>query len=445
MEQQPILTDTEVIEEKPAPAKSKRRFWLFAGLGGALLVFALIALVTAVRFKSSATQTPLTTEDLAQQKYDAQQKENERNKATALRNDFFLLRKEDADTTLQLNSLMSQLENNSDSPVVPLNSDKQVRAEEEAIHQVLRNRDDASTSAARSTPPDVYESRRPGYAAGSGASESRGVDQPMFIYSRTFGGAKYVDAPKEAAKMEVVAKPQNVAAAREVAARLPAVDSREKSRPTDQRTTLIYTEFPPVTLYEGEMIDAVLVNRIVADTEPSPVICQISKDLLDNSRRYVLFPANSRVVGLSQVVNYKGASRLFISFHRIILPNGPAVEFPSSQKALRALDETGALGVVSHVDRHWFLQFGTAIFFGVLDGLAGAAQRNTSIFSGTSLIIDRTSRNFERILDNIMLQYSSIVPTITVHQGKKMKIYLSEDLLISPFAEIKDRSYYANR
>jgi hypothetical protein len=26
-----------------------------------------------------------------------------------------------------------------------------------------------------------------------------------------------------------------------------------------------------------------------------------------------------------------------------------------------------------------------------------------------------------------------------------MKIYLSDDLLISPFAEIKDRSYYANR
>ena len=37
--------------------------------------------------------------------------------------------------------------------------------------------------------------------------------------------------------------------------------------------------------------------------------------------------------------------------------------------ALRAMDETGALGVVSKVDRHWFLQFGTAIFFGVLDGL----------------------------------------------------------------------------
>ena len=200
-----------------------------------------------------------------------------------------------------------------------------------------------------------------------------------------------------------------------------------------------------MTLYEGEMIDAVLVNRIVADTEPSPVVCQISKDVYDNSGQFVLFPANSRIVGTSQVVSYKGAHRLFISFHRIILPNGPSIDLPSSQKALRAMDETGALGVVSKVDRHWFLQFGTAIFFGVLDGLAAAAQRNTEFFSASSIVIDRTSRNFDRILDRIMAQYSSIVPTITVTQGKKVRIYLSDDIVISPFARISERSYYANR
>ena len=209
----------------------------------------------------------------------------------------------------------------------------------------------------------------------------------------------------------------------------------------DEKTRILYTDLPPVTLYEGELLDAVLVNRIIADTEPSPVICQISKDVFDASGRYVVFPANSRIVGSSQVVNYKGAHRLFISFHRIILPNGPAVEFPGSQKALKALDETGALGVVSNVNRHWFLQFGTAIFFGVLDGLAGAAQRHSEIFSPTSIVIDRTSRNFERILDTIMSQYSSIVPTITVHQGHKMKIYLADDVFISPYARIKERSY----
>jgi len=198
-------------------------------------------------------------------------------------------------------------------------------------------------------------------------------------------------------------------------------------------------------LYEGEMLEAVLVNRIIADTEPSPVICHLTRDFFDHTARYVVFPANSRVVGQSQVVNYKGAHRLFISFHRIILPNGPSVDLPASRKALRALDETGALGVVSKVERHWFLQFGSAIFFGALDGLAGAAQRNRDAFSTSSLVIGRTSENFQHILDNIMTQYSTIVPTIRVDQGKKMLIHLSDDVLISPYAKISDRSYYAKR
>ena len=163
-----------------------------------------------------------------------------------------------------------------------------------------------------------------------------------------------------------------------------------------------------------------------------------------HSARYVVLPASSRIVGTSQVVNYKGAHRLFISFQRIILPNGPSIDLPSSRKALKALDETGALGVVSKVDRHWFLQFGTAIFFGVLDGLSGAAQRSQDVVSTRSVILGRTSENYERILENIMSQYSSIVPTIRVDQGKTMKIYLSDDILISPYAKISDRSYYAN-
>jgi type IV secretory pathway VirB10-like protein len=144
-------------------------------------------------------------------------------------------------------------------------------------------------------------------------------------------------------------------------------------------------------------------------------------------------------------VNYKGAHRLFINFNRIILPNGPSIDLPVSNKALKALDETGALGVVSHVDRHWFLQFGTAILFGVLDGLSAAAQKSDDLYSTRSLVLGRTSDNFQRILDKIMDQYSSVVPTIRVDQGKTLKIYLSDDILISPFARIKDRSYYATR
>ncbi|MCI0721677.1 MAG: TrbI/VirB10 family protein [Acidobacteria bacterium] len=432
---------TEISEESQIPRK--KRVWVYAAIGGVILAVGLLALLLATRNDQQAVGPALTVEDLEQQKYDAQQKENEKNKAAQLRNDLFLLRK-DENTDSQLSLLMNQLQKN-DSSALSQTDAKQVRAEEEAITQVIRDSRPPANSVCEAQPASRANSE-------ARSNTSRGGDQPMFVYSRSFGGARYLDqpmktggspAPKpESQPREAVAKTAPSAAAEKTGGG--ELDKGSQSGKS-QKPSIVYTSHPPVTLFEGECIDAVLVNRIIADTEPSPVVCQISKDIFDNSGRYVIFPANSRIVGFSQVVNYKGAHRLFVTFHRIILPNGPSVDFPGSQKALQALDQTGALGVVSHINRHWFLQFGTAIFFGVLDGLAGAAQRRSEVFSQSSIIIDRTSRNFERILENIMAQYSSIVPTITVHQGHRMKIYLSDDVEISPYAPIQERSYYADR
>src|SRR5438046_2192445 len=136
---------------------------------------------------------------------------------------------------------------------------------------------------------------------------------PMFVYSRTFGGAKYVDTPRQ----QTAQRPETSPAERPVdssATVKKAVASEAQNQPgekpaegAEQRTQLIYTDYPPVTLYEGEMLEAVLVNRIIADTEPSPVVCHLAKDIFDPSATYVVLPASSRIVGVSQVVNYKGA------------------------------------------------------------------------------------------------------------------------------------------
>jgi len=446
---------TEAVDEQPAPRRRKKRIWAFAGLGTVVLVAALVVLFAVVRKgQLQNLRHVLTTEDIEQLKYDSQQAAHERNRADQIRDGALLLRKEDADTQAQLNSLMGQLQKDSGTDLpLPMADDRQVRTEEEAIAQVIREPRPASHE------PAVPESRR---AQASSApmqpAASESSERPMFVYSRTFGGAKYVDSPKNPGTTQVasftrepkVDKPTASTGDQQIA-REQKTDASEKPQGSEARASqqdkaaVIFTEHPPVTLFEGEMIDSVLVNRIIADTEPSPVICQISKDVFDNTGRYVVLPAGSRILGLSQVVNYKGAHRLFISFHRIVLPNGPSIDFPPSRRAMKALDETGALGVVSKVERHWFLQFGTAIFFGVLDGLSGAAQRSRDVFSTRSVVLGRTSENFQRILDNIMAQYSSIVPTIRVDQGKRMKIYLSDDVLMSPYARITDRSYYANR
>ena len=423
-------------EDEVAPSKDRKRVWLYVGLGTALLAIVVAILIVAVRRRGEAPVA--TAADQEQEKYDAGQQEKDRQKAARLRDDTFLVRKED-DYQAQLNSLLKDL-NIESSRAIELPSpaaENKARTEEEAIEHVLRN------PASKITSARSYQSRP------NAAQASPAQSPPARICDRCLS----TRAPSAGQSMSIRRKNQLPGLRRAVLESCPAKathadisDAGEQGpHSADEKTKLIYNDYPPVTMYEGEMLEAVLVNRIVADTEPSPVVCSITKDVFDRSALHVVFPANSRIVGLSQVVSYKGAHRLFINFQRIILPNGPSLDLPSSRKALRALDETGAVGVVSKVERHWFLQFGTAIFFGALDGLAGAAQRNRDVFSTRAVVIGRTSENFERILENIMTQYSTIVPTIRVDQGKKMLIYLADDVLISPYARISDRSYYGKR
>jgi type IV secretion system protein VirB10 len=266
----------------------------------------------------------------------------------------------------------------------------------------------------------------------------------MFVYSRGYGGAKYFDTETTNTAQPADDLNRAMLEILSSAASATSENSIEPLPSAEQHTKLVYSGLTPVVVHEGEMLEAVLVNRLLVNTEPSPVICHLSRDLFDRSGQYVIFPANSRVIGSSQAITYKGASRLFISFHRIILPNGLSVDLPQSQRMMKALDETGALGIVSNVNRHWFLQFGTAVMLGVLDGIAGYAQRDQAA-TVNGLVISRTSENFDRVLDRVMAQYSSIVPTIRVDQGKTLRIYISDDMLVSPYARISERSYYGLR
>ncbi len=423
---------TEIIDEQAQPpAKENKRLWLLIGAGSALLILAVAGFWVAARPHSR--QAPeRTSEDLEQLKYDAEQKEQELQKASRIRDDNFVMRKED-DSQAGLNSLLKEMHLDKDQAAdqPALGGDPRAKIQEEQIAHIMND-----PGAAPSYQPRFYGSPAGPAQTSQTYTSSEADIRPMFVYSRSFGGAKYVDAPKQSLE-------RPIAESQSAPSKSLVTGGSGQARPTlpreEQKTTL-----PPVTLFEGEMIEAVLVNRIITDSDASPVICRIARDVFDNSASYVVLPANSIIIGKSYVVDYKGAHRLIISFHRIILPKGKSIELPSKQEA-RALDETGALGVASKVEQHWFEQFGTAIFFGMLDGLAGATQRNRDLFSTSSIILGRTSDNFERILENIMAQYSTIVPTIRVDQGKKMRIYISEDIVISPYAKISDRSYYAKQ
>ena len=200
---------------------------------------------------------------------------------------------------------------------------------------------------------------------------------------------------------------------------------------------VIYNNLAPVKCFQGQYLDCVLLHKLIADTEEAPVVVAVSKDFYDATAKYVAIPSGTRVIGRSQVINYNGAARLYVWFDRIILPNGVSVPLPQSGSGL---DVQGALGIVSNVNRHFWQKYSSAIFVGLLDGLSGLAQSNTSD-AQMQYMFGRTSENFGEVNKEIMRFNGNIVPTISVNSGHKIKINLSADIIISAFSLISERSY----
>ncbi len=106
-------------------------------LAGGVLTGSLALLFFALRPPSDSSLPALSPDDVEQQKYDAQRTQSEKNKEARLRNQPFVMRKEDAEAAAQLNSLMKGLQLEEANPPTAQN-DSQLRAEEEAIAAVLR-------------------------------------------------------------------------------------------------------------------------------------------------------------------------------------------------------------------------------------------------------------------------------------------------------------------
>jgi|GEM_PF-2747574 len=204
--------------------------------------------------------------------------------------------------------------------------------------------------------------------------------------------------------------------------------------------TVIYNKINPVKVFEGNWLDGVLLNRLTADVEECPVIVSVSKDFFDDDGVFVIIPSGTRVIGKSKINTSQGASRLFIWFERMILPNGVSVRFPEGGRSL-ALDPQGAAGLVSKINRHFFLRFGNAIMFGLLEGLAGLTQRRSNYDDNKAIFVERSGQSLSQINSQMLQERTNILPTITVNQGHRVKVYLSSDLVISPYDHIHNRGY----
>lgn len=196
---------------------------------------------------------------------------------------------------------------------------------------------------------------------------------------------------------------------------------------------------PPEVVREGKFLDCALVNQLRADLVESPVIAMVVNDFVSIDGEWVLVPAGTKLMGAAGRVQNVQQSRVYLRFERLIYPDQRSAYFPS--RKVPAVDALGAAGIDGDVNRHLFLQFGSAVMLGVLDGLAAAVDGVASSAANPSvrdLVLGRTSSSLSTVVAGVIARYGNVVPTITVEPGEKLKVFFAEDVVLTPYLRVSE-------
>jgi type IV secretion system protein VirB10 len=120
-------------------------------------------------------------------------------------------------------------------------------------------------------------------------------------------------------------------------------------------------------------------------------------------------------------------------FHRVILPNGTHVDL----NGFHGLNQVGDLGLQDQVDRHYAQIFGVSLAIGAIAGFAQAQSAvgldATALDAYRQGVAANVSQSSARILDRFL----NLLPTVTIREGHRIKVYLSNDLELPAYREAR--------
>jgi type IV secretory pathway VirB10-like protein len=183
-------------------------------------------------------------------------------------------------------------------------------------------------------------------------------------------------------------------------------------------------------LFEGTLLETLLINRLNG-TFSGPVDCLVTNDIYSHDGQHVLIPAGTKVLGEAKKVEAFGQQRLAVVFHRLIMPDG----FSVSLDQFKGLNQIGETSLRDKVNNHYLQIFGASLAIGVLGGIAQAGTGNVY----TNSTFDQARTGFGSSLANSSMQildkFLNVLPTVTIREGNRVKVYLAGDLLLPDYSQ----------
>ena len=206
---------------------------------------------------------------------------------------------------------------------------------------------------------------------------------------------------------------------------------------TPERTDAITAAGPLHPLLEGTIIDTVLTNRLDGSTS-APVNCLVTNPVYSHSGQHVLIPAGARILGETRPIQALGETRLAVAFHRLLLPDG------STQRLDQfiGLNQIGDAGLRDQVNQHYWSTFGSAGAVGLISGLAqwlGTAGVSSGTGDRTVIIAGGAADAASQASLQVMSRFLNRLPTVTIREGHRVKVYLTSDLQLPAYQGTRDR------
>ena len=182
-------------------------------------------------------------------------------------------------------------------------------------------------------------------------------------------------------------------------------------------------------LFEGTVLETVLVNRLDGQMS-GPIECLLTTDVYSHDRQHLLIPAGTKLLGETRKVESFGQSRLAVSFHRLIMPDG----YSTSLDHFQGLNQIGDAGLRDQVNNHYLRIFGASLAIGAIGAVAVGGTSGALTASGSDLMRQGFGQSMAQSSAQILDKFLNVLPTITIREGHRVKVYLSGDLALPDYA-----------
>lgn len=196
------------------------------------------------------------------------------------------------------------------------------------------------------------------------------------------------------------------------------------------------------TIPTGTIISAITDMEMISDYAGN-WIALVQRPVYDLELEHILFPAGTKIVGKSiraTGVNEAIQSRMGSIPLWAIRPDGKRIDF----KRTAAMDSAGVAALAGDVDRHFLAQFmgvGAYAIIGIAPstsnmGAAPDTSRDSFVREATA-----KSRDVGRAFAE---KYLNIVPTIKVRAGTPIKIFIEDDIYVTPWKAVDAEHFVVN-